>query len=232
MFGTSPFGAPHIKIVWNQSQFIRLGWQWKDSFGVEHCGYQERYQGDGTPCWMIMRWKPASFYGSPDTYYANTWMGERDVDSPHGFYVTGEYPYEGRYEIVVPLVKKEFLRGKNGIELKIDHFPLTHFLIDTLVPLILLSMELNEDERKAAKEAEAQAEHKRMVAMTEEVMTEHLPAFYGPVSFSHQGCRTSLIDRKMQLIQKKWDELSRRGREPRFQPGMAQGVAPQVWGYR
>jgi hypothetical protein len=240
MFGRNQFGDPHIKIVWNQSQFIRLGWQWKDSFGCEHTGYRERYQGDGTPCWMVMRWKPAGFYGSPDTYYANTWMpsrtaaedlnhrqGEAGFDSPDGFYVTAEYPYRGRYEIVVPLVRRSFFPGNKLPELRIEHLPLDHFMVDRLIPLILLAMEMTQEERAAAREAEEEAEQKRLAQLVEEKMAEALPAFYGPVSFNRQGCRTSLLDRKMQQIQKKWNELSRQG-APRFQPGMAQGYRPMV----
>jgi len=234
-FGRNQFGDPLFKICWNQSQFIRLGWQWKDRYGRERHGYRDRYQGDGNPCWMIMRWMPPAHYGSPATYYANTWIAckaaseeNRGYDSPDGFYVTGEYPYKGRYEIVVPLMRKEFVDNK----LVIEHFPLSHFLIDTLIPLIVMWQGLSRDEKEAARRAEEEAEAKRENDEITQRMMDSLPAWYGPVSFSRQGCRTSLLDRKMHEIQKKWDALARRGLKPVFQQGMAQGERPAVSGYR
>lgn len=231
-FGQNQFGDPLFRIAWGQSEFIRIGHEWKDKFGRTHHGYQDRYAGGGNPCWMIMQWKPASHYGSPETYYANTWIAHRTAgedpshpyDSVDGFYVTGEYPWRGRYEIVVPLMEKKFVDNK----LVIEHLPLNHYLIDVIIPLILEWQKLTLVEREIAKRAEEEAESKRMTEEISERMMDALPAWYGPVSFSRQGCRTSLLDRKMFEIQKKWDQLSRNGLRPDFQRGMAQGSRPKV----
>jgi len=240
-FGRNQFGEPHFKIVWNQSQFIRLGREDKDKYGRRVHYYRDCYQGDANPCWMIMCWKPPSHYGSPETYYANTWIplktaGEdsaeradgRGYDSPEGFYVTAEYPYKGRYEIVVPLMHKEFVDNK----LKIEHMPLSHYLIDVIIPLILAWQELTQEEKEAAQYAEAEAEAARENAELTERMMDSLPAWYGPVSFSRQGCRTSLLDQKMHAIQKHWDQLARNGLRPVFQTGLTQGDRPLVSRYR
>lgn len=232
-FGRNAFGDPLFKISWCQSTFIRLGWQWKDSFGRAHYGYRERYQGDGSPCWMIMRWKPPIHYGSPDTYYANTWIpcvdsSEQGFDSPDGFYVTGEYPWKGRYEIVVPMVRREFVDKK----LVISHFPLSHYLIDTLIPMIVAFQELSREEQEAANRAAEEAKAKQENDEIAQRMLDALPPWYGPVSYSRQGCRTSLLDKKMHEIQKRWDQLSRNGLRPNFQPGIAIGDRPAVVGYK
>ena len=238
-FGVSQFGDPRFKIQWNQSTFLRLAREGKNKFGERIFSYRDCYQGDGSPCWMIMNWKPPSHYGSPDTYYANTWIplktrheseseGAGEYESHEGFYVTAEYPWRGRYEIVVPLMHKELVDGK----LVIEHMPLSHYLIDVIIPLILAWQDLSNAEKEAAKQAEAEAESKRQTQQIEDMLMDRLPAWYGPVSFSRQGCRTALLDRKMHEIQQQWNRLARNGMRPVFQRGMAQGARPMISQYR
>ena len=231
MFGKNEFGDPHFKIVWGQSQFIKQGNLWRDKHGNERPGYRMRYQCHAMPCWVIMRWKSPVTYGSPDSYYANTWMAaksqmendpEHPHDSPDGFYILAEYPWRGRYEIVQPLISKEFIDN----ELKITHFPLSHYLIDTIIPMLLAFQQLSEEEKAASREFAKQEEHKKEVAKIEEILTENLPRWWGPVSYGAQGCRTSVLDRKMQQIQQVWDRLSKRGRRPVFNRGLAIGTKP------
>jgi hypothetical protein len=52
----------------------------------------------------------------------------------------------------------------------------------------------------------------------------------GPVSYGQQGCRTSLLDRKMHAIQQVWNRLSKGGR-PHFNKGLAVGDRPSVARY-
>jgi len=231
-FGRNQFGEPNFKVAWNQSQFIRLAREGKDKFGRRIFYYRDCYQGDGQGCWTILCWKPPAHYGSPDTYYANTWIAlerkeEQGHDSAEGFYVTAGYPWQGRYEIVVPLISKEFVDGK----LLITHMPLSHYLIDVVIPLIVKWQELSHEEKEAAKQAEAEAESRRQTQQIEDMLMDRLPAWYGPVSFSRQGCRTALLDRKMYAIQQQWNRMARYG-VPIFQRGMAQGNRPVIQGYR
>lgn len=234
-FGRNQFGDPHFKIVWGQSQFIRMGNVWRDVHGNERAGYRDRYQVACMPCWVIMRWKSPIEYGSPRTYYMNTWLpaktkesSESGVDSHEGYYVTAEYPWRGRYEVMQALISKRFEDGK----LVITHFPLTHYLIDTLIPLMIAFQSLSRDQQLAARdEARRRKEEKDTEELAEKMM-ENLPRWYGPVSYNAQGCRTSLLDRKMQLIQRRWDLLAKHGLKPVFQKGLAQGNRPQVSLYR
>ena len=181
---------------------------------------------------MIMRWKAPMHYGSPASYYANTWMPcvaatEQGFDSPDGFYVTAEYPYKGRYEIVVPLVNKEFVDKK----LVITHFPLSHFLIDTLIPMMVAFQELSLEEQQAASRAAEEAKAKQENDEITQRMLDALPPWYGPVSYSRQGCHTSLLDRKIQEIQRKWDAMARHGLQPVMQKGFALGDKPRTAKY-
>lgn len=242
MFGTNEFGDPHFKIVWAQSEFIRMGNVWRDRHGTERVGYRDRYLAHGQPCWSILRWLSPMKYGSPYTYYANTYLPNQarrtglvmkdghldeeilEFESYEGMYCTGEYPWRGRYEVMYQLISKEFVDNK----LVITHFPLSHYLIDTLIPLILMVQRLRPEELAAAK---AHAKHEEEKKRTEEIaerMHENMPRWINPVSYSMQGCRTSLLDRKMNAIQKVWDRMSRGGRKPVFDRGLAQGDRPSL----
>jgi hypothetical protein len=161
-------------------------------------------------------WKPASFYGSPESYYLNTW------DQASRLYATGEYPWRGRYEPVQPFMQHEYKNGK----LIIQHMELNHFLIDKLLPILLAFQKLTKEQQEAARRYEEEQERKREVAEIADRMADAMPAYLGPVSFSRQGIRTSLLDRKMQAIQKHWDRLFKGGKRPQFQKGFYQGSAP------
>jgi hypothetical protein len=221
MFGTNQFGDPLFKIVWGQSEFIRMGNVWRDRFGNERRGYRDRYKCHGS-CWMIMRWRSPQEYATPDLYYQNTY------DAYSGLYITGEYPWRGRYEVLQALRSSEMIDGK----LTVTHFPLSHVLIDKIIPLMLYAQHMSAAEKKAAKELVEQAEHKKRVEETAEIMMENLPTWYGPVSFSNQGCRTSVLDQKMHKIQKQWDRISKGSRRPKFQQGFTLAKAPRITAFQ
>lgn len=240
-FGRNQFGDPNWIIVWGQSQKIRLGHEWKDRFGRRRVGYRDVLQAHGQPCWVIMRWKAPYEYGSPATYFAQTYMpcrtnhteDGRQFDSAEGFYVTAGYPYKGRYEIVQPLIRKEWIDGPFGKKsLLVTHVPISHYLVDVLIPMMEEFRMLSHAEQQAAKQVAEALQEKKENEEVENMMMEALPSFYGPVSFSHQGIRTSLLTRKMDQIQKKWDMLSKQGRRPIFKMGMRVGERPRIVGYR
>lgn len=233
MFGRNEFGEPHFKIVWGQSQFIRMGNVWRDKRGNERLGYRERYQCHAMPCWVIMRWHSPVEYGSPRAYYHNSYMtseakmdpetGEM-LEAPKGFYVTGEYPYRGRYEIVQPLISKEFV----GRKLVVTHFPLSHILIDKVIPLMVEYANLSQKQKADLRKANRAIEEQKQTEKIADLLEESMPRYWGPVSYGRQGIRTSLLDRKMEQIQKVWDRLSRGGRRPQFNRGMAVGNKPMI----
>jgi hypothetical protein len=228
MFGVNQFDEPIFKIVWGQTELFRGGTQLKDG----RCVYVEKYKCHGMPCWNIMRWKQPAEYGSPDGYYLNTWMstgqkhffnnrGLQTFDEPDGFYVTGEYPWTGRYEIVQPLMSRELVDGK----LVIEHMELSHLLIDYVIPLMLAFQDLSLAQRAAARELARQEEERKMTEEIADRLADAMPRM-NPVSYSNQGCRTALIDKKMEQIQRVWDRMCKAGRRPQFSRGLAQGDRP------
>jgi hypothetical protein len=222
LFGVNQFGEPHFKISWGMSEFIRMGDIWRDRYGNERRGYRDTYQCHGTPCWNIMRWKQPAHYGSPETYYQNTW------DDFSKMHFLGEYPWRGRYEIVQPLMRQEMTEGKIvtewipslnphtgiietipvrkrvGQKLIVHHMPLSHILIDKIIPLIMKVHAFSQQELQAIHAANKLAEHKKEVEQVADAMAENMPTYFGPVSYSRQGVRTSLLDRKMEAIEKVW----------------------------
>jgi hypothetical protein len=69
-FGKNIFGDPNFRIVWGASEFVRIGDVRRDKFGTERKGFKDEYLCHGMACWNILRWKPASLYGTDDLWYA------------------------------------------------------------------------------------------------------------------------------------------------------------------
>lgn len=228
MFGVNQFGGPNFKVVWGQSEFILLG----NLDERDRPVYREKYLCHGQPCWNILRWKQPEFYGSPDYYFMTTYMPgrtssedpEKPYDSAEGFYVTGDYPWRGRYEIVMPLMSKEMVDGK----LVVDAMELTHYLIDGIIPLLLAVQDLTLEELRELQRRAHEAEEKQRTDEIAERMTNDMPAWWGPTSYAGQLNRTALLDRKMFLIQQAWDRMSKAGRRPVFNRGLALGERPSV----
>jgi hypothetical protein len=218
MFGRSKFGDPLFKVAWGQSEFHKVGNRWRDKHGTERCGYRQRYLCDGSPCWNILRLKSAEHWGTPELWYYQTW------DDASKTYTLGEYPWRGRYETLFALNRKEIVDG----ELKVIAFPLSHVIIDQMIPLILATQRMTEEEKRAAQQLVRHRQEQEENAEITERMMNDLPAYYGPVSFSRQGIKTSLLDRKMHAIQAAWNRLSRSGQRPRFQKGFFQGEQPRT----
>jgi hypothetical protein len=218
LFGLNPFGEPNIKIVWGQSLFLKKGKEWTDSSGNQKTGYREDYQCSGLPCWVIVRWQSPEIYGSPAAYYQNSWMELTET------WVCGEYPWTGRYEIIQPLIHKEYVNGK----LEIDHFPLSHYLIDTIIPMIESFRRLSAEQLKVARAVTKAAEAKAETEFVADMLEHNMPTWLGPHSYTGQGIKTSVLARKEAQIQRVWDHWAKRGRPPQFARGMAQGDRPRL----
>lgn len=218
IFGVNPYGENIFKFAWGRTSFIRMGNIWRDKHGNERRAYRDRCQNCEGQYWTLMRWQPPSHYGSPATYYLQTW------DPVSRLYMTGEYPWRGRYEPAQPFMERTFIDNK----LVVEHLPLNHYLIDKIIPMMMAFQRLTKQEQEAAKLLEAEMERKRDVEEVAEKMMEALPTYLGPVSYSLQGCRTALIDKKMEAIQRQWNRYSVGGKRPNFQKGFQQGDRPRI----
>jgi hypothetical protein len=217
MFGANKFGDPNYRIAWAQTETQQMGFSTFTDRGVK-AGYRDRLKGSSTPCWMILRWKDPAHYGSPDLFYSNTYLDAEDI------YFMGQYPWKGRYEILYMMSSTEYVDGT----LIVDALPLNHAFIDKVIPLLIEAQYITAFERQAAKKMVEEYKRKEETNEIAERMMDTLPSWYGPVSYAHQGCRTSVLDKMMHKIQKKWDQLSRSGGRPRFSTGMRTGDRPRI----
>lgn len=219
--GFNKFGGPNFKIAWGQSEFIRQGNIWIDRQGTERVGYADRYLAGGTPSWCILRWRDPGTFGNPDMYYWKTY-----IDGT-GMFATGEFPWEGRYEVMQALNYKDFVDG----QMVIHAMPLSHILIDQIIPMILKGENLTKEEQALAQEMKAAAKKAEHDAEIDEItasMMENLPVWYGSVSYTGQGCRTSVLTKKQDQIQKYWNGLAKNNSNMRDMLGFHQGQLPRV----
>ena len=80
--------------------------------------------------------------------------------------------------------------------------PLNNFVLETVVPIIMEAKDISYEKTMAAMKGLKEAEDKADTDMIEDVMRDSRMAFKGPVSYARQGCRTSIIDRKMEQMQR------------------------------
>ncbi|MBA0086345.1 MAG: hypothetical protein HRJ53_15295, partial [Acidobacteria bacterium Pan2503] len=143
--GMNRFGQPNFKIVWGQNETILV-------YGTDDNGKRGQHvilKHGGIAAWFIDVWKPPECYGSPELWYALTW--DWDNDAP----TIGDYPWQGLYE---PAPFNLFVRSFSKDVMKIDAMPLTHWLLDLLVPNLLKEKESTYHQRKAAIEKRMAAE--------------------------------------------------------------------------
>jgi hypothetical protein len=136
--GVNRYDEPNFKLVWAQTETIRQGGEWEVDWFK---GYKDILLGDGLPHWMLLQWADAG--KSIDMPFLPP---ESDIAFYHankcpktGLQLLGEYPYHGKYHIVLQLIAKWFVRG----ELCLKAFPLSTEIIEMMVPIIKASMEVS-----------------------------------------------------------------------------------------
>src|SRR5580700_11188244 len=95
--GTNRYGQPNYKFVWAPANLTRAGGYWEQE---GFTGYRDVVLND-VPGWQILEWHAPEEYGSPTLYYI------QNYDEPTGLQTLGEFPYQGRYEVLYTLVSKE-----------------------------------------------------------------------------------------------------------------------------
>ena len=128
----------------------------------------------------------------------------QNLDEETQLQTLGEFPYSGRYQMLYNLRWTE-MRGK---ELHFEAMPLNNYLLETVVPIITAAKDISWEKTKAAlidiKEREDAADANRI----EDIMRSSALPFHGsPVSYGKQGCRTSIVDRKMEEMTRNWNRM-------------------------
>lgn len=200
--GTNPYDEPNFVLVWSQGGddkgLYRAGGAWEIEGMPSYIGYRDLLKGGGTPSWALMQWHPAIHYGTPESYY----VMNHDVET--GLQDLGEYPYSGRYEVLYNLRWSE----KIGNRLHFEAMPLNSFLLNTVVPIITQAKDISWEKTKAALLDQKEKEDKADVDKIEDVMQASKVPFGGnAVSYSKQGCRTNLIDKKVEQMTRNWNMI-------------------------
>lgn len=184
-FGLNRFGEPLYKLVWAQSETtLRLG--------VD--GYEEQLLCANRPCWSILKWLPPERFGTPDLFY----FMFRDEET--GKCLLGQYPHHGAYVEVQPLFHKE---SRNGT-LHVQSFPLSHKIIDLMIPLLHKHRVVTKREIEAARKAAEVHRNTELCSLIADKMADAMPSYLNPVSFAGQGNKTSAIDRKLEEMERFW----------------------------
>jgi hypothetical protein len=201
IFGTNMFGAPNFKIVWGQTETYKLG---------TPDGYTDKLVGHGMPCWTILRWKSPECFGTPEMWYSEF------TDPQTGICLLGEYPHEGFYEVMLPLIFRQFNPETQKLETTTPQ--LDWNLIELFMPIAVAALDMNMAEKRAAQDREKQFEHDQQVKDIADRLAGELPSFYGPTVYGG-ATRSSHLQKKMEEIEKQWKQmdLKQRPKEGFFQ---------------
>jgi hypothetical protein len=194
--GVNIYDEPNFRCVWGQGGqpegLYRAGGSWNVDGQPSFHGYRDLLIGGGTPSWCLLQWHPAIHFGTPESYYVG------NLDEETNLQILGEYPYSGKYVMLYNMCYRSMVQGK----MKIEAMPLNSFVLDTVVPIILEAKDISYEKTMAAMKGLKEVEDKADCDMIEDVMRDSKLAFKGPVSYARQGCRTSIIDRKMEQMQR------------------------------
>lgn len=196
--GLNRYGEPKIRLAWSQTELIRAGAEWTPPGQPSFRGYRDIPLGL-EPCWMLMQWQPPEKYGSPEYYYLQNY----DFDS--NLQTLGEYPYYGRYEIILPLSWKGIINGK----LVVEHMHLNSLLVDLIEPIIKEAQELTFARYMQIMREQKEREDKAAVDRIADNLQDAFPAFNGAEmrSSSHLACN-SVVQQKMEAIEKHWRQAA------------------------
>ena len=200
--GINRYDEPNFVLVWSQgggpNATYRAGGDWASEDQVSYRGYRDLLIGGGVPCWALLQWHSAEEYGTPEVYYVQNYDSDSDLQT------LGEYPYFGRYQMLYNLRWSEMRNGKMFFEM----MPLNTFLLDTVVPIITQAKDISWEKTKAAMADLKEKEDKADLSMIEDVMRSNSLAFKGnAVSYQKQGCRTALVDKKIEAMQRNWNKM-------------------------
>ena len=199
--GTNRYDQPNFIVRWGMGGepecTYRAGGEWAVEGQPSFRGYRDLLVGGGTPSWMLLQWQDALMYGTPESYYVGNYDEDTDLQT------LGEYPYTGKYTMLYNMCWRDMQNGK----MRIEAMPLNSFVLDTVVPIIIKAKEISYEKTMAALKGQEEKEEAAQLARIEDAMRDAALAFKGPVSYARQGCRTSIIDKKVEQMTRQWNRM-------------------------
>lgn len=210
--GVNRYDEPNFVLWWGQYGHgpgsFRAGGVWSVD---EHyfIGYRDLLRGSGEPCFCLGQWHDAMEYGSPEGWYVGNY------DETAGLQTLGEYAYSGRYELLYNLRFHEMEDGK----LSFHTMPLNNTVFDVVANIVQIAKDISIEKTKAAYLAAKEVEENAKLGDVERHLREKALPFAGSaVSFTRQGIRSTVIDKKMMDMQRKWSQLANAAKD--FRPGI------------
>lgn len=205
--GLNKYDEPNFILVWGQGGddrgMYRAGASWEVEGIPSYTGYRNLLIGGGQACWCLLQWHPPIEYGTPEQYYVLNYDADSDLQT------LGEFPYSGRYHVLYSLKYVE----RRGNSLHTEIMPLNAYLLDTVIPIILQARNIGWEKTKAALESMKEKEDAREVNRIEDIMRDKaVPYRYSTVSFNRQGCRTDVIDKKIESMTRNWNQIIQRAK--------------------
>jgi hypothetical protein len=200
--GVNRYDQPNFIVRWGQGGekecTYRAGGYWDVEGLASVHGYRDLLVAGGTASWVLMQWEDALHYGTPEMFYV------QNYDEDSGMQTLGEYPYQGKYKVLYNMCWRNMVNGKMQVEM----MPLNSFILDTVVPIVFQAKEISYEKTKAALRDLKEREDKADTDLIEDVMrTNALPFKGNAVSYQKQGCRTALVDKKIEEMQRNWNKM-------------------------
>lgn len=173
--GLNRFGEPNFRIVWGESEFTVV--RGRDEHGAEGAHTISTY--GNVPAWFIEVWKPPECFGTAEFWYAVGWDWELDTST------LGEYPWRGLYW---PTSFNLFVRRFEGNRMIIDAMPMTHWIIDLIIPNLLKAQEETYQQKKIAIQNRMVAEKQAAAKVAFDAYLDSGPAFGGKAG-THESNR-------------------------------------------
>ena len=209
--GTNPYGEPIFRLAWGQSETMR---------GIDFSSYCDVLVTRNSPCWIVMMWEPPQIYGPDWLWY------QQNRDEVTGLQFLGEYPYHGRYRPLHQMVHRQYVNGR----LHSEYLELSSLMIESIIPMCRIWQDLSRETQVELLKRDMEIRDQEAARKAVEAKADCKPAFGGkPVSFTNQGCRTSLIAKKMEQLEKAWARAMEAGAHLQaIEKGFQQGALPTV----
>ena len=182
--GVNCYDEPNFRVTWGQTETIRGGgvWDVPGLEGIQHYrGYRDVLADGGEACWNLMQWMPPEFWGTPAAWY----MAGYDMSC--GLQVLGEYPYRGRYLTIFPM----------------KDMPLSSFIVDLLIPIVIWSKQITEEQKKAVIAERKARSEEAQVSQIEDSLRNAFPALGEIRSAAGLSC-LSVVQKKVEQIERHW----------------------------
>lgn len=196
--GTNQYGDPNFKVAWTENEFYKAGGEWSGNGQCTFRGYREVPLGVDAG-WGLFQYQPADKYGSAGYYYFTNY------DEGTGLQTLGEYPYNGRYEMVIPLTHRRF----DGKRVIVEQMELTNLLVDFIIPIIRAAEHLSWERRRGLMLDARERQEREQVAQIEQRLADAYPSFgMASRSAARLECN-SVVQKKAEQIERYWKQAVR-----------------------